>query len=203
MLKIAPVLLILSFINLNAQGVGINTTSPQATLHIAGELKFNPKTTIDATRLVGVTPAGAVRELALGDSFIIEYGELKTNEIIDENLFLVGGVDQSGTAASTTDYNDYDIGVDDFNSNNTIVRIFGETAGYNVTGFANGYDGRIFYFYNAQNNNVTFYDKDVRSAPENQIVTGSGSNVGISGEGVAEFIYDGLMRKWILINVRN
>ena len=203
MKKLVLLLLMLTLVNLSAQNIGINTTSPQAKLHIAGDFKFNPETTINATRLVGVTPSGGVREFALSDNFVIENGTLKINELIDENIFLVGDIDQSGTAPTTSDYNDYDLGLEGVNSDNTIIRVFGETAGYNVTGFVKSYNGRIFYYYNAQNNNMTFYDLDPRSEPENQIITSTGSNVGIAAEGVAEFIYDDILQKWILINVRN
>ena len=187
---------------LQAQRVGINTILPQATLHIGGNSKFTPKTSIDATRLVAVTATGAVKEFALSDNFVIVGGSLEVDEAIDENVFLVGNVDQSGTSGMGN-YDNYDIGIQQANASNTIIRITGETSGYNVTGFQNGYHGRIFYFYNAQSANVTFKNRNNASDFENQIHTGSGGNVGISGQGVAEFIYDGDIQKWILINVRN
>lgn len=202
MYKLILILLLIPICGLQAQRVGINTTDPQATLHVGGNLKFNPKIGIEATRLVGVTPTGAVREFALGDNFIIINGTLEVNEARDENILLVGDVDQSGTANSGQ-YDNYDIGIQAGNAPNTIIRITGETNGYTVTGFANGYHGRIFYFYNAQNVNVTFNDLNNASLAANQIVTGSGANVGISGQGVAEFIYDEGVEKWILINVRD
>jgi hypothetical protein len=187
---------------LQAQRVGINTTSPQATLHIGGNFKFTPKTSIDATRLVAVTATGAVKEFALGANFLIVDGTLVVDEALDENIFLVGDVDQSGTP-SLGQYDNYDIGIQQANASNTIIRVTGETSGYNVTGFQNGYHGRIFYFYNAQSVNATFMNRDNASDFANQIHTGSGGNVNIVGQGVAEFIYDGDIQKWILINVRN
>ena len=56
MKKLVLLLLMLTLVNLSAQNIGINTTSPQAKLHIAGDFKFNPETTINATRLVGGDP---------------------------------------------------------------------------------------------------------------------------------------------------
>jgi hypothetical protein len=187
---------------IQAQRVGINTTTPQATLHISGNFKFTPKTSIDATRLVAVTATGAVKEFALGANFIIVNGSLEVDEALDENVFLVGNVDQSGTSGMGN-YDNYDIGIQQANASNTIIRVTGETSGYNVTGFNNGYHGRIIYFYNAQSVNVTFMNRNNESDFENQIHTGSLGNVGISGQGVAEFIYDGDIQKWILINIRN
>lgn len=202
MKKLILLLLLIPLCALQAQRVGINTTDPQATLHVGGDLKFIPKASIDATRLIGVTPTGAVREFALGDNFTIIDGTIEVDETIEENIFLVGDVDQTGTANSGQ-YDNYEIGIQNSNASNTIIRFTGETSGYTVTGFANGYHGRIFYLYNAQNVNVVFNDKNNASAAENQIITGSGANVGIANQGVAEFIYDGGIEKWILINVRN
>lgn len=202
MYKLMLLLLLIPLCGLQAQRVGINTTNPQATLHVAGNLKFNPKATIEATRLVGVTASGAVREFELGDGFNIVNGTLVVNEIADENVFYVGDLDQSATAGSSQ-YDNYDVGIQNNNAVNTIIRMTGETSNYNITGFANGYPGRVFYLYNAQTVNVTFTNYDSASLAANQIDTGSGSSVGISGEGVAEFIYDGDIEKWILINIRN
>ena len=187
---------------LQAQRVGINTTLPQATLHIGGNFKFSPKTTVDATRLVAVTSTGAVKEFPLGPNFLIVDGALEVSEAVDENIFLVGDIDQSDDAGSGV-YDDFEIGIQEANASNTIIRVTGETSGYDVTGFTDGYHGRIFYFYNAQSVNVTFKNRDNASDFENQIVTGTGTNVGIAGQGVAEFIYDGDIQKWILINIRN
>ena len=202
MKKIVYLLLVIPALSAFSQAVGINTSSPQATLHINGNLKFEPKLS-DATRLVGVLPDGGVKEFELGDTFNINSGTLVVTPAVDPNVFLIGDVDQSPTAATISQYNNYDIGVADLNMDKAVIRVSGETNGYSITGFADGYDGRIIYFYNAQSVNVTFYDVNSGSDPKNQIITGSGSNEGISAEGVAEFIYDGSLEKWILINLRS
>jgi len=201
-MKLIYLLLFVPVLSVFSQGVGINTSSPQATLHINGNLKFEPKLS-DATRLVGVLPDGGVKEFELGDTFNINTGTLVVTPAVDPNIFLIGDVDQSPTASAISQYDNYDIGVADSNIDKAVIRVSGETSGYSVTGFADGYDGRIIYFYNAQNNNVTFFDVHAGSDAKNQILTGSGANEGISAEGVAEFIYDGSLEKWILINLRS
>lgn len=202
MKKIISLFLVFPLLILHGQFVGINTTSPQATLHVGGDFKFAPKMT-DATRLVGVIPSGGVKEFELGDTFNITEGTLEVIPAVDPNIFLIGDIDQSTTASTTSQYNNYDIGLSSTNIDRTVIRVLGETNGYSITGFSNGFDGRIIYYYNAQSNNVTFFDMNSDSDPKNQIFTGSGANEGISAEGVAEFIYDGTMEKWILINLRS
>ncbi|WP_442846313.1 hypothetical protein [Leeuwenhoekiella sp. H156] len=154
--------------------------------------------------MVGISALGDLTHLQLSGDLNIVDGELQIIEdTTDDNILFVGDVDQSADASGTTTYNNYDVGVDSFNNENAVLRVTGESNGYNLTGFANGYDGRIFYFYNAQGNNVTFFNLNPGSNPENQIITSSGANEGINGEGVAEFIYDGVQQKWILINLRS
>ena len=195
-------ILVLPFYFSFSQGIGINTTFPEATLHVNGNFKFVPKVTT-ATRLIGVVSNGEVKEMDMGNTFHITNNTLNVTPSIDPNVYLVGDVDQSQEAYSTSQYNNYDIGLNRANRSKTIIRFTGETNGYNVTGFSDGYDGRIIYFYNSQDNNVTFFDNNPASDDENQIITGSGSNEGLNGEGVAEFIYDGVIKKWILINIRS
>ncbi|MBZ0328254.1 MAG: hypothetical protein K8F54_11650 [Altibacter sp.] len=195
------VLLVIPLFVSFSQNVGINTTNPQATLHVNGNLKFEPNLSISATRLVGVVQNGGTREFELGTTFNITNGTLEVTESVDPNIFLIGDVDQSITA-SVNQYNNYDIGLGDVNQDKTVIRFTGETSGYVVTGFAGGYDGRIIYFYNSQFQSVTFYNLNAASDSENKIITGSGANIGINNVGVAEFIYDGAIEKWILVNVR-
>jgi hypothetical protein len=201
MKKITYLFFVIPILTLHSQYVGINTNSPQASLHVNGNFKFVPKAT-DATRLVGVIPNGGVKEFELGDTFNISEGTLEVTPSVDPNIFLIGDLDQSPTASSISQYNNYDIGVANINIDKTVIRVTGETSGYNVTGFSDGYNGRIIYYYNSQSHNVTFFDLHSGSDPKNQILTGSGANEGISAEGVAEFIYDGSLEKWILINIR-
>lgn len=184
-----------------AQGVGINTFDPQATLHVNGNFKFDPNLTVTPTRLVGVVENGGAREFDLGDTFDITNGTLEVTETVDPNVFLIGDVDQSLTAP-IDQYDNYDIGLGDVNQDKAVIRFSGETAGYVVTGFSGGYDGRIVYYYNSQNQSVTFQNLNAASDSENQILTGSGANVGISNIGAAEFIYDASIQKWILVNIR-
>ena len=191
------------FATILSQNVGINTLSPQATLHVGGSFKFQPNTAVVANRMVGVSSTGNVKEFPLSDTFDIQAGKLTVIEHVDTNVFLVGSFDQTPLAPTTTWYHNFDLDLVGSNEFNTVIHITGETNGYGVSGFSDGYDGRVIYFYNAQDHNVTFTNLDSGSDPENQIMTSSGSNEGISNKGVAEFIYDATLQKWVMVNIRS
>lgn len=201
--KLIYLLVLFPLVSLVGQNVGINTTSPQATLHVGGNFKFQPNTAVVASRMVGVSSTGNVKEYPLSDTFDIVDGTITVVEHVDTNVFLVGTFDQTPLAPTTSWYHDFDLNLDGVNELNTVIRITGETNGYGVSGFSDGYDGRVIYFNNAQNHNVTFTNLDPGSDPENQILTSSGANEGISNMGVAEFIYDAFLQKWIMVNIRS
>ena len=199
MKQLALVLGILGAFSLQAQ-VGIGTTDPQATLHIVGDFKFIPSTSVKATRLVGLNNTGYAREFPLGDDFVIIDGVIEVDES-DANLFYIGDVDQSATAG-ITQYDNYDLGLVDVNEQNTLIRLSGSGGGYNITGFANGFDGRVLYIINAQTNNVTFFPENAASLPENRIQTIDGNNEVLQAQGIAEFIYSEVLQRWVMINKR-
>lgn len=185
-----------------AQNVGINTLKPEATLHVAGGFSFISKGTA-AVKLVGLNSIGDFIEFPLGEEFSLVDGTLSVVPALDENIFLVSTIElPAGTTGGV--YNNYDIGIgiNSANSGKTIFRLTGETAGYVITGLLNGYDGRVVYIFNSQSNNVTFEGLDGRSNSENQFLLQNGSE-NMSGQGVAEFIYDGFIKKWVLVNIKN
>ena len=203
MKKILYLFLVFPILSLHSQYVGINTNSPQATLHVAGDFKFQPNTAVAASRMVGVSSTGIVKEFPLSDTFDIQDGTLTVVAHVDTNVFLVGSYDQTPLAPITSWYHNFDLDLLGTNEFNTVIHITGETSGYGVSGFSDGYDGRVIYFYNAQDHNVTFTNLDSGSDSENQIMTSSGSNEGISNKGVAEFIYDATLQKWVMVNIRS
>lgn len=184
------------------QFVGINTTNPRAKLHIAGDFKFTPDNTVSATNLIGTDGNGDIVKFPLINGFQIIDNTLIASEMGERNKMYVGVYDQSPVSETTSVYANLDLGIIGTNYLDTVIRVFGETLPYQVTGFVGGSDGRILYFYNNQTNNVTFKNLDPSSTTENQIITGTGGDESIQGEGVAEFIYDVSLQKWILLNLR-
>lgn len=184
------------------QFVGINTTNPRAKLHIAGDFKFTPDNTVTATNLIGTDGNGDLVKFPLINGFQIIDNTLIASEMGERNKMYVGVYDQSPVSETTSVYANLDLGIIGTNYLDTVIRVFGETLPYQVTGFVGGSNGRILYFYNNQTNNVTFKNLDPSSTAENQIITGTGGDESIQGEGVAEFIYDVSLQKWILLNLR-
>ena len=199
--KLIVLILCFSFYSLNAQRIGIGTFNPQASLDINGDLAFIPKAT-HAVKLLGLTLNGLAKEYPLSSEFTFIDGVLEINPSLEDNQILVGSHDQSTDGNTTGTYHNYDIGLADSNAENGIIRFTGETSGYTITGFADGVPGRTLYIYNAQNVNVTFMHLNAGSYPENQLVL-EGASENISAQGVAEFVYDGFLEKWVLINLRN
>lgn len=187
---------------MTGQFVGINTTDPQATLHIAGDLKFVPDNTVTSTRLIGANSSGDIIEFPLVNGFQIVDNTLTLASSEIKNLIKVGTYDQSPLAPTISSWDNFDLGLVDSNASNSVIRIIGETGSYHVTGFQGGQHGRILYYYNAQQHNVTFKNLDSLSDPENQIITGAIGDESIVAEGMAEFLYDGSVQKWVLINIR-
>jgi hypothetical protein len=120
MKKITYLILVFPLLTLHCQYVGINTSNPQASLHVNGNFKFVPKA-IDATRLVGVIPNGGVKEFELGDTFNINEGTLEVTPNVDPNIFLIGDLDQSATAPTTSIYHNFDLGITNLNIDRAVI----------------------------------------------------------------------------------
>lgn len=190
-----------------AQGVGFGTTNPQATLHVAGAMQYIPDTSVQPQRVVGIDDTGLLGEIDLGDNFGIVNNELTI--INDSGADLLNIEDLSittNTLSSGNIYHDFDIAINGVHQMTPIVRLNNSTTNYSISGFQGGIDGKHIYVLNETSVNVTFLDKSngaTASSSENQIILPNGSSMGLSGKGVAEFIYDGTINKWLLVNLRD
>lgn len=68
-----------------------------------------------------------------------------------------------------------------------------------ITGFANGQDGKLLFFSNKSNFDVTFNHQDTGSVAANRISSGNAANRTITGTGYALFIYSA--NRWRLISI--
>jgi sugar lactone lactonase YvrE len=80
----------------------------------------------------------------------------------------------------------------------------GALTGCQITGFTGGVDGRIVtIFNNSTTNAVQLYDANFSISPSaaaNKILTGTGSNAVIYGNGSVTLRYDGAKQKWIVMS---
>ena len=81
-------------------------------------------------------------------------------------------------------------------ANYSFYRVTGPTANFSITGFDNGTDGRVLTIINASGQSLTLSHL-ITSTAANQINTG-GSPVVLPANGVATFIYNANLAKWIV-----
>lgn len=109
------------------------------------------------------------------------------------SLDVNGGVSyREGTALTLSNGVNSNIALADY----SLFRITGPTATFSITGFANGSDGRILTIYNATSYTLTLTHQ-ATSSSANQLNTG-GSSTTIASNGVATFIYNATLSKWVL-----
>ena len=82
----------------------------------------------------------------------------------------------------------------------SVVRVTGPTGAFSITGFASGTDGQRLTVYNTTAQTMTITN-DATSTAANRILTLTGANVVLKGDGpsAANFIYDGSGSRWILV----
>ena len=111
------------------------------------------------------------------------------NTMLDVN----GGVSfREGTALACVNGINNDIVL----ANYSFYRITGPTAAFSITGFSNGTDGRVLTVINASGQSLTLSHL-TSSTSANQVNTG-GSPVVLPANGVATFIYNANLTKWIV-----
>ena len=122
--------------------VGINTTTSQETLHVAGTVRVEStdQPTILTDKLFGLNPDGTLREVIVGTNL-----SLKNNVLSARN-----GFDHSFVSIDLPDLDqhhnvDLMIGPGEVNDGKTIIRInrlTQPTKDVDLTGFLSGYDGQ-------------------------------------------------------------
>lgn len=106
------------------------------------------------------------------------------------NLFS-GGMHftQTTKAQLTGNQNDYAIGA------GRSFRMSSD-ASRNVTGIAGGTDGRVLLIYNIGAQNIVFTNEDAASTAANRILTSTGGNITVAGNGCIGLEYDDTTDRW-------
>jgi len=83
-------------------------------------------------------------------------------------------------------------------SDNAFFRMINASQGADVTGFANGENGRVIIIINQSGKNITFQQQDNRSTAANRLVLGvANKTIGIDQS--ITFIYSGTLGRWVLM----
>lgn len=180
--------------------VGINTTSPQEDLDIDGTLRIRNTGTINSSKILGRDSNGTVGAIDVGDNVVINNNTLHATGSSDYGIiqFLL-----ISTVAGQL-HNNLDLQLTNTNLFKTVIRITGPTANYNITGIAGGTDGRHIILLNMSASNMTLANEHVSSIATNRINTlGVGLAESTNQQGAIELVYDGVLARWLILDVRN
>ena len=185
--------------------VGIGTTQPEEMLHVVGDLKIEGTSPDDAVELVGADDNGTLTSLPFSNQIRIINNKI---ELVTSSEYRIGEKSlasymTTGSGNPRIDNLSLDLGSGEVNEGKTVIRITGYNKNIRITGLTNGVDGMHLYFYAEPSYNVTFVNLSNNSQAQNQInALASPSDALVQG-GVAEFIYDGKSKKWILLSLQN
>lgn len=181
--------------------VGINTTSPQATLDINGDLKIaNTADVTTSNKLLGICDDGYVTNVKVGTGLSLSGNELNALGDGDPTIYKIAHIPMN-TTMSNQNFNNLNLDLSGLNKNKVIFRLVA-SHNYTITGITGGIDGRHLIIYNSSAVNLTIDSMSGLSSPMNRIDT-LGSSTATSGVGTIEMVYDGTSSKWIVINIRD
>lgn len=191
------ILLITQF---NYAQVGIGTTNPQATLHVQGNLRVtNINNTTTSDKLIGACAQGDVTGVVVGEGLMLKENVLTASGTGTPTRYRIANIPII-TTAPNQNFDNVNLDLGGVNGDIVIFRM-GPLHNYTISGIAGGTDGRHLILYNSTGVNLTINNMS-SSNPLNNIDT-LGSSTSTSGTGTIEFVYDGTLNKWIVINIRN
>jgi hypothetical protein len=178
--------------------VGINTTSPQETLHVEGTFRVtNTNNTTTTTKIAGTCAQGTVSDILVGENLSLESNVLSANSgkygIVDISIPVIV-VNQI--------FDNLDLNVGGANLNKVIFRLnTGSAMNFTLRGIKGGTDGRHIIIYNTSTGNMKI-DHLMSSNPVNSI-NDLGSSTQTNGVGTVELVYDGVTKNWLVIAIRS
>lgn len=183
--------------------VGINTTSPQETLHVEGTLCVTNTSTKTPTKITGMDSNGTMTDVVVGSNLTLTGNVLSANSISASSPTIYLTATHKLPVGSPGDkFNDLDMSIGTSNIDRVVFRLTGRTNNYKITGLHGGTDGRHIVLFNVPSVNMSLNDEDTNSLPQNRIIT-LAANVATSNQGTAELVYDGGLQRWVLIGFRD
>ena len=185
--------------------VGIGTVTPEETLHIEGTLRVTNTKSTTPTKITGFDANGTMSEITVGDNLELNGNTLNVVLPSTANTNTTNyGIATINVADGTPNqkFNNLNIDLNGANANTVLFKLEGRTKNYTITGIEGGTHGKHIILFNVSTSNLTFNNEDNNSDAQNRIIT-LDNNINTSGQGTAEFVYDGGLQRWILINFRN
>ncbi len=213
MRKVVGIFILLLFQYGYAQ-VGINTTEPQEALDVNGKIRVID-TDIGVGRtmvsIIGVDDKETLSKINLTPDFTIINNTFSSSGTNSYSVIDIDFTDPADVALYLEDYEagddivDFDLGLDDINAHETVIRFTNPPEAFFISGIAGGAAGRHILFLNPSDKHMGVRDEDYgsnSSANENRILTyGAGTTDATQGQGAIEMVYDGT--RWIVLNKRN
>jgi len=103
-----------------------------------------------------------------------------------------GSVTYGVTTISQFTGNQNDVSLD---ATKTIFRM-SSSANMNVSGFANGWNGRMIVVVNVGSNSIALQNQSTSSSAANRIITSSGNSIAMQTNEAISLIYDGVSSRW-------
>lgn len=178
--------------------VGVNTTSPQETLHVNGKVRVDDATGRTSVDVMGIDATGTLNKMDVGGAL-----EIHNNTLIASGTGYYSVVDIAiSTPTPNTRIDNIDLALDAANAYKTVIRFTGQTQSFDITGIQGGIEGRHIVLLNSASVNMGVINNSNQSLATNRIVTyGSGPSEATSGQGAIEMVYDGT--RWVVLNLRN
>lgn len=187
---LVPAIMLLTILGYSQ--VGINTTTPQATLDVNGSLRITNTSdaTVTSTKLTGLSENGTVRDISLGSNLLLNNNTLSAKS----------GLDYSFGAVTFTVKKNHDVdlllGSGEANEGKSIIRVNNTSGDTEITGIKAGYDGQSLYIY-PQSGKLDLLGNDTNSSPLNRIEENNKSGGKIYS--MIQIVYDGTRGKWIIM----
>lgn len=197
------IVLLCLFSQLVFSQIGINTTSPQETLHVEGTFRATNTTSVLPSKLSGLDTNGTLTDVVVGDNLELSGNRLNAISSVTSSpaYYLVATINVTD-GPPNEEFDDFDLLLGGVNSDKVVFRLVGRTSNYKITGISGGTDGRHIVLFNVSTSNMSVDDQATGSLAENRIIT-LGNNVATSGQGTGELVYDGALQRWILIGFRD
>ncbi len=178
--------------------VGINTSDPKATLHVAGTTRIDDLDTsqMDAVHLLGASVNGDIAKLEIGNGFAINDGILNNSSRLNYKSILL----------NTTSYSPLPETIMQLSGLNSNTEIFlmgcSSCTSVSIDGIEGGSDGKRIILMSDGSTALNLMTANSTSAPDINAIYWTNGVLNITNSGFIELFYDSNINKWRVIDFR-